>query len=182
MSKSLSSMLLLHMVLGVLISPAVFAQVEQNQINPSKNGSSIHIVSDQLTVDTQKMTAEFSGHVRAVREDMVMEADELTVFYDKKIVKADTEETDEQSLRKIIAKGSVRIRFDNRVAVADEAVYTAADRILTLTGKEVKISGEKDSIQGEKIIINRNDEKMTVIRSQFKQVEAVFTEGGNRIK
>lgn len=174
---------LVTILLGVFFCAAPIGRAGEAQVNMVKTErNSIHIVSDQLTVDTQNMSAEFNGQVRAVQADMIMESDQLTVFYDKEITNADQEGTDEQSIRKIIAKGSVRIQFDNRVAVADEAVYTAVDQILILTGKEVKISSEKDSIRGEKIIINRADGKMTVIRSQFKQVEATFTAGENGIK
>ncbi len=146
------------------------------------DSESIHIVSNTLTVDTQNMRAEFSGDVQATQGNMVIQSDQLTVYYDRNLTKEGSEGMDEQSVRKIIAVGGVRIHFDNRVAVADQAVYTANDRMFILTGKEVKISSEKDSIQGEKIIINRADGTMKVVRSEYKQVEAIFTGSQNGMK
>jgi hypothetical protein len=39
-----------------------------------------------------------------------------------------------QSLEKLVATGNVEIKFDNRLAVARQAVYITAQRMLILTG------------------------------------------------
>ncbi|MFZ5573381.1 MAG: LptA/OstA family protein [Thermodesulfobacteriota bacterium] len=142
----------------------------------------IHIRSNTLTIDTQNMTAEFNGDVKASQGDMVIQADRLTVHYEKNLAAEGTEGMQEQAVRKIIAIGGVRIHIDNRVAVADQAVYSANDSMFVLTGEQVEIRSGNDSIKGEKIMINRANGKMDVVGSEKAQAEATFGGGKNGMK
>jgi lipopolysaccharide export system protein LptA len=141
----------------------------------------IHILADTLLVDTDASVAEFSGNVRASQEKMVILSDRLKIFYKKGTVSDTGTPGNEQSVKKIVAAGNVRIEFDNRVAVAEQAVYTSIDRVLMLTGEQVKVTGDNNTIAGEKIIIHREDGRMTVESGPEKRVEAVLTPGKNGI-
>ncbi len=68
----------------------------------------------------------------------------------------------------------MKIRFDNRVAVTQQAVYITESRILILTGTGSKVTSGNNSISGSKITLYRVDGRITVESSSEKRVEAVF--------
>ncbi|MBF0398143.1 MAG: hypothetical protein HQK78_15295, partial [Desulfobacterales bacterium] len=125
----------------------------------------IHITADKLVTDTQSKIAEFIGHVKATQGSNVINSDRLKIYYKEK--KSDT---NEDSIKKIIAKGHVTIYFDDKIANSEEAEYTTEDRILLLKGPNSKVISGKNFISGDKIIFNRNDGKVFV----EKGVEALI--------
>lgn len=141
----------------------------------------VHILADNLLVDTETRSAEFSGNVRASQEGTVIQSARLKVYYEKGAVSDSSTPAGQQSVRKIVASGNVRIEFDNRVAVAEQAVYTSYDRVLTLSGKQVTVTSDNNTIAGEKIIIHRDDGRMIVEGGSKKRVEAVLTPGKNGV-
>jgi lipopolysaccharide export system protein LptA len=148
---------------------------------PVKSGedNKIYITADLLISDSNAQTAEFKGNVTAKQDNTIITADTLKVFYKNETLDEDQIKADEQAIQKIIASGKVYINFDNRVAEADQAVYTTNNRVLVLTGRDTKIVSEESSVSGEKITLHRNDGRVIVERGKNRQVEMVLTSDGN---
>ena len=149
--------------------------------SPGGNGA-IHITSDKLISDNKAGYAEFIGNVKAAQEETVISSDRLKIFYKKNIANKGPLSVSEESIHKIVAKGNVEIKFDNRVATAQQAVYNTETKVLVLSGNNSKIISEKDSISGEKITFYRIDGRINVESGNKKQVEAVFYSGQKDIK
>jgi len=142
----------------------------------------IHVVADVLTSDSEARFAEFVGNVRATQGNTVITSDRLKIFYSERMAESQNLSADEGGVKRIVATGNVRISFDNRVATAQEAVYTSESKILVLSGPQSKITSGTDSITGEKIIYNRSDGRVTVESGRNSRVEAVFHSGGGGIQ
>jgi lipopolysaccharide export system protein LptA len=141
----------------------------------------IHITSDQLNINDMTKEAEFRGNVLATQENTVIHSDTLQIFYKKDQPVLENVPNSAQSIQKIIATGNVKINFDNRLAEADQAIYTADSGILELTGDNCKVTSEKNMISGKKIIFHRNDGRIQVESGQDnkrKRVEAVISSDG----
>lgn len=156
--------------------PYGFAADEKTEPQNKEADTPIHIVSDSLFIDNNENSAEFKGNVQATQNDTVIYADVLQIFYTKEAVQDGALPDNEQSIQKMIATGNVKIHFDNRLAEADKAVYSARTRILELTGKLCKVTTEKNMITGEKIIFHRDDGRIFVESGkETKRVEAFIS-------
>ena len=144
--------------------------------SPGENAT-IHITSDKLISDNKAGYAEFIGNVKATQEDTVITSDRLKIFYKKNFANKGPLSVSEESIHKIVAKGNVEIKFDNRVATAQQAVYNTETMVLVLSGNNSKIISENDSISGEKITFYRTDGRINVESGNKKRVEAVFYSG-----
>ncbi|MEJ2656250.1 MAG: LptA/OstA family protein [Desulfobacterales bacterium] len=137
----------------------------------------IHITSDKMISDNKAGYAEFIGNVTATQKDTVITTDRLKVFFKRNLAKKGALSVDEESIHEIIAKGNVKIKFDNRVAVSQQAVYNTETMVLVLTGEDSRIISGKDSISGEKITFYRKNGRVNVESGSKKRVEAVFYSG-----
>ena len=156
-------------IAGFMVSSA-FAEGED-----LKENKKIHITSDRLVADNQAMFAEFIGNVVATRGTDVITADRLKIFYKKGVDKKEKPAAGEEMIKKIVANGNVVIKFDDKVAVAQQAVYTAETGIIVLTGPNSKVTSGNNFISGEKITMYRSDDRMIVEGGkEKKRVEAVF--------
>ena len=120
----------------------------------------IQITADRLISDSANNQAEFVGNVHAIQGQTRITADSLKIFFSKKSAGDDTGPA--QSLEKLVASGNVQIKFDNRLAVARQAVYITAERVLILTGPDATITSGENTISGEKITFYRTDGRFTV--------------------
>ncbi len=165
---SLFVLMTLVIIAGFMVS-FVFAEGED-----LKENKKIYITADKLTADSEVKCAEFIGNVRAVQEDTVITADRLKIFYKKVEDNNKNLTSDEGSIEKIISSGNVKINFDDKVAVAEHAVYTSETGVLVLTGPNSKVTSGTNFVSGEKITIYRAEDRMTVESGNEKRVEAVF--------
>ncbi len=156
-------------VVVTLIIP-VIAVSEEAPLDSNQEDQKIHIKSDRLILNSESKYAEFIGNTHTTQGDTVITADILKVFYNSGIESKNIAGTDEQSIKKIIAKGNVKIHFDERDAEADQAVYTTEDRVLVLSGDDAKISSGDDFFTGEKIILHRDDGRIIFESGKGKQV------------
>lgn len=165
----------------VLCTAVHFASAQDTQQNQKKidaeNNKLIHITSDKLISYNKDGYAEFIGNVTATQQNTVITADRLKVIFKKNIADKGPLAVNEGTIHEIIAKGNVKIKFDNRVAVTQQAVYNTATMVLVLTGEGSKITSGKDSISGEKITFYRADGRVNVESGNKKRVEAVFYSG-----
>ena len=102
------------------------------------------ITSDDLVMDMERKIATFTGHVKVVDPQGTMTADKMIVYL--------TQQGDNQNgVKRIESTGGVVIAQEGSKAIADEAVYTAADRTVVLTGA-AQVQTEQGIVTGEQVI------------------------------
>ncbi len=143
----------------------VFAET---QAKKTPENPDIHVMADKLVSDRNAQYAEFSGNVVATREDAKLTCANLKIFYKEKDAGGASSESG--AVDKMVATGSVKLIFEDKVAVAEKAVYTSVDDSIILTGGEPKVTGGNSYISGEKITLYRTAGKVLV----SNRVEAVF--------
>ena len=148
----------------------------EEQIPDAKEkAKGIRIVTDQAVVDSKAHYTEFTGNVRiTIDNDTQINADWLKINYNPSAGEDNNLNLSTTSFKEIIAKGNVKIIFDDKVAITEEALYIPDEETLTLRGEDSKISTDNDYIIGDKIILNRKDGTFKVESAGEKQVEAVF--------
>ena len=167
------------MLVAVLMNSFVYAEDKPNFTDTHKNNKNekIHITADKLISDHEAKYAEFIGNVRATQRDTVITADKLKIFLKRDMDNNKPPIAGEESIKKIVADGNVQIKFDNRVAVTQQAVYITETRVLVLSGADSKVISGNNSISGEKITIYRTDGRIQVEGDKGGRVEAVFYPG-----
>jgi len=162
----------------------VFAFADDPPTDPDSNDVSkkIRITSDSLVTGNDAKYAEFIGNVKATQGTDVITADRLRIFFQKTPQSNDNLIADQESIAKIVAIGNVTMHFDNKVAVAEQAVYITETRVLVLSGPNSKIVSGSDSVAGEKITIHRANGRINVESGSEKRVNAVFFSGGEGLK
>ena len=132
----------------------------------------IQITARRLVSNVSNKEAEFIGDVTARQGNTQITADSLKVFFG---ASSDAEnKTPTQSLEKLVASGNVEIKFDNRVAVAQQAVYITAQRLMVLSGPNAMVTDGENTISGETITFYRDDGRFTVEGGAGGRVKAVI--------
>ena len=170
------------MLVTVVMAFHVDAEDKQHTKNSEIEKDKIHITADTLISESETGVAEFIGNVRAIQERTVITSDSLKIYYKQDVKNKKNGPTGEASIEKIVASGNVKITFDNKVAVTQQAVYQTEARILILSGANSKVISGNDSISGEKITYYRNDERIKVESGPEQRVEAVFSSGGKGLQ
>ncbi|WP_319525129.1 lipopolysaccharide transport periplasmic protein LptA [uncultured Desulfosarcina sp.] len=158
---------------GLMASDRCIAAAEQPASEKAETQAKpIHITSQRLISDQSGNVAEFIGNVQAIQGDTTIQADSLKIFFSKK---SDGEGASAaQSLDRLVATGNVEIKFDNRLAVARQAVYITAQRVLTLHGPGARVTSGENTIAGETITFYREDGRFTVEGGTNGRVSAVI--------
>jgi lipopolysaccharide export system protein LptA len=174
----IASILVTALGLTIFLMTFAFADDQpQANLNLQSAGASnpkLHITSDSLISDNKTRYAEFIGNVKLTQGSTVIQADRLKIYFKDELDNPDNLASNEESIKKIIAKGDVTINFDNKVATGQQAVYITETKILVLTGENSKIISGTDSVTGEKITFYRTDGRISVEGNGKKKVEAVF--------
>ncbi len=142
-----------------------------------KQSEAIHITSDKMEVKDQKGTVIFSGNVVAKKGNLTIYSDILEVFYAKKAagkksVPAGRDTKEKRRLKKIVARGHLRIVQGKRRATAREAVYYKPQEKIVLI-KDARIWDGKNTIKGDKVTLFVNENRSVVESSGKDRVEAV---------
>jgi lipopolysaccharide export system protein LptA len=138
--------------------------------NPTS--SPILIEADRMESVQEKNAVMFSGHVEAKQDDLFIQADEMTVEYmksqpDRQAGDAGKKADDSipQQIRKLIAKGNVKVVQKDWVAVGDTMDFVASERKVILTGNAKAWQG-KNMVAGDTIILFLDEGKSVVERSK----------------
>ena len=106
-------------------------------------------------------------------------ADKLRIYYQGELLETEEKsDKDEGALKKIVATGHVKINSSQYTAESDMVEYDTASMTIVMTGEESKVVSGKNSISGSKIILYRKDNRVKVLGSKKKRVEATFYSGG----
>jgi len=172
-NPALLIILLFVMMSNPFIMPPL-ALCEDHPLETDDDLKGIQIFTDQAIVDSLAKYTEFTGNVKVMINDVEIRADWLKINYRAGIEEEMKLSASEKSIKNIIAKGNVKILFDDKVAITQEAVYIPDKNTLLLTGENSKVSSGNNYITGDKITLNRNDGTFKVERVGEKQVEAIF--------
>jgi LPS export ABC transporter protein LptC/lipopolysaccharide transport protein LptA len=107
--------------------------------------------SDKLDYDDTMGVAHYQGRVHAQKDDMVMEAPDVTVNFR------------DGSVTDLTATDGVKATRADQRGVGDKAVYDASTDVITLTGKNAQVrDNEHGLIQGARLIMKKKGEAVTV--------------------
>ncbi len=146
----------------MIASPLVFAAKGGAKPSPP-----INITSDKMEILDKEGTVHFIGNVKAVRGDLVINADDVTVYYSSQKVAGKTKKV----MKKIVAKGHVKVTKEDKVAIGDKAVYDRPREIITLSGNAQVWQG-KNRVSGAEILFFVNEDRSIVKRGAKQRVEA----------
>lgn len=141
----------------------------------------IQIEADHMLSTQKENTVFFSGKVVAKQQDLLIHADEMTVYYnDSKTPTTATpasKKTTPQSkdVQRIFAQGNVEITQLDWVATGNSADYYSDERKVILTGN-AKVWQNSNLVTGNTVVMYLDEGKSVVERSEEKgeRVKAFF--------
>lgn len=160
----------LLLTLTATFSLPLQAAETQNDTEKEAMASNLHVVSDEMIAEQGASMVEFIGNVRATREDSVLLAESVKIYFHN----SETREDGQNNVKQIVATGNVRYTAGERKAFADKAVYTADNEVLVLTGKSPKLLTGKSWVTGKKITLFRLEERVMVESDGKNRVQAFF--------
>jgi lipopolysaccharide export system protein LptA len=116
----------------------------------SGSDTPIQIEADRLEVRDAEKLAIYSGHVRVLQGETLLETPELHIFYKGE---ATTATVAGSSVSRIEAGPGVAVRSGDQTATADRAVFNMADNMVVLSGNVVVTKGE-NIVRGERLVVN----------------------------
>lgn len=136
--------------------------------SPLFGASPIDITSDSMVVERGQGLVTFKGNVVARKDDLLIKAEELRVFYGK-----------ERDIERIVALGKVRIEKGDTTAWSEKAEFFNKEDKLVLTGDPKVVEG-KNSVEGERITLFLKEGRSIVEGGEKRRVRAIFVprEGG----
>jgi lipopolysaccharide transport protein LptA len=161
---------------AAITATTVYAKDEKLNTRKKNRNKKIYISADKLVTDNNAKSAEFTGNVKATRGDTVITADRLKIFYitNKKM---EQRVAGEEAIQKIIATGTVTIRFGDVLATTRRAIYTKKTRTIVLTGANSWIGDGKNSVEGSTITLYMDDKRISASSGKSQRVKAVFQTG-----
>jgi lipopolysaccharide export system protein LptA len=164
-------LLLYTLCLTLCIATSAFGQENLNTTTP------IQIEADRMETSQEKNIVIFSGHVRANQNDLIINADAMTVRYSGTgIQPSSTTDVPAEGLSrqidKITAKGNVKIVQGDWVAIGDTMNFNSDKRMVILSGN-AKAQQDQNVVSGERITLYLDEGRSVVERS---------TQEGERVK
>lgn len=120
-------------------------------VNVSKD---VSISADELEANLRKDIVIFVGHVVVRQEDLTLNSDRITVFYQKASKK-------NSSITRIDASGSVKLTTKTETITATWGIYDFTDKIITLGGKVI-LKRSDGEIKGKRLIYNLETGLITI--------------------
>lgn len=132
--------------------------------------TSLEVISDKMVAQQDKSMVEFIGNARAIREDSIVLADSIKIFFHTDKTKTEGQ----NNVKEIVSTGNVEYTSGERKAFADKAVYTVETEILVLTGKSPRLVTGESHVTGKKITLFRKEDKVLVESDSNTRVQAIF--------
>lgn len=134
---------------------AIVNNVSAQQINSRMGGLAlsndqpIQIESDRLDIDDSSSSAIFSGNVKVVQGDTLLQSRKMTVFY----ASGGSVTSGATDIQKIAVSGKVFLKSDTQTATADNGIFNMKSQTLNLSGNVVMTEGE-NVFTGCKLTVN----------------------------
>ena len=106
----------------------------------------IDIAADRVEVREKQNEALFEGAVEVRQGDMTLEANSLTVFYNR-------DQQDRLTIERLDAEGNVVLRSASETASGAWGIYDVASRLITLGG-DVQMTRGESRIWGDRLELN----------------------------
>ena len=116
--------------------------------------------ADKFELFQTEQRAEFYGHVVVHREEMVLKADFMTVWYQ--------ETNGKNELKRVEAKGNVLIDTPENKGTSNLASYSANTEMLIMSG-EARMVNDRGVLEGEQIEYNTKTEDTRVLKGEENQ-------------
>jgi len=129
----------------------------------------VDISADELEANLRKDIVVFVGNVLIRQEDLTLNSDRVTVFYQN----VDGEKS---SISRIDASGSVKLTTKSESITATWGIYDFIEKIITLGGRVI-LKREDGEIKGTRLIYNLDSGLITIEGSPKNKgrVEGQFT-------
>ena len=124
----------------------------------SNRGTPVRIQAASLEVRDKDKKAVFSGNVQVVQGDTKLTSKTLTVFYEGDPANpgapvAQGKGEGQQQMRRMEAKGGVKVTQKDQIATGDTADYDVRANTITLNGNVVVTRGE-DVLRGSRLVVD----------------------------
>jgi len=117
-------------------------------------GQPVEITAEKLTADNKAHTAVFEGTVVARQGKVTLYADWMKVSY-----------SEAGDVRKIQARGNVKLIKEARRITSEEAVYYKEEQMIVFTGNPVATEGNS-TISGSRMVYYIGDDRSVVENSR----------------
>jgi len=124
----------------------------------------IDIASDTVEGNQKQNTVSFKGNVIAKQEDITIQTDLMTVFYDPETKK----------LKEIIAHGNVRVVQSDRRATSKKATFYQNENKVVLDGDVVIREGD-NVLRGERVTYFIDEERSVVEGAKGSRVTTTIS-------
>lgn len=145
--KTLSIVKTLFMAVILCLANAV-AQPATAQAPLADSDAPIDIAADSLEVRQEENVAIWTGAVKVVQGDMVLESDRLEVHYTNNTDSS----ADQSTINRINASGNVRVTSPDEVATGQTGFYDLAAKTVILVGDVVLVRGD-NTLRGERLVV-----------------------------
>ncbi len=132
----------------------------------SEEDTPIAIEADRMISQEQSNSVVFLGNVDARQGDVVIRAQEMTVYYNKKQDKQLSDDKDK--VKKIVCRKNVEISQGDWLGVGDRMDYLAGERKVVLTGNAKAWQG-RNMVSGKKIIYFLDEKRSVVEQDKNKK-------------
>ena len=161
-------------VIIMFLAPLVFADDQTKEKGKNQIDEQIQIVADKLVTNDAEKYAEFMGDVRASQGNLTITSEHLRIYYKDNLDNPQNQIGSRESIKRIVARGRVKISSDQYTAETEQAEYDLDTAILVLQGENSTITRGKNSITGSKITVHRKDGQIVVERGAEQRVKARF--------
>ncbi|MCX7661362.1 MAG: LPS export ABC transporter periplasmic protein LptC [Candidatus Omnitrophica bacterium] len=141
----------------ISLNEEIKVDIEQNRKNSSQKTSKIIITCDgPLEIDYDKNTALFKNNVKVKTQDNMIHSDEMEVYFESQEAKDQSSDAlhlgfQRAQIKKIIARGNVKIIHGENISYAQEVIYDTQERKIILKGSPQLIispEGKKNEASG----------------------------------
>jgi len=166
-------------MLFFLLLPPCLAMAAPEPAPQTSGKQPIHIEADRMVSMKNDNAVLFSGNVDARQGELVIRSAEMTVYYLSDEEKAKLPPSEGRNMKKLLAKGNVKIQNEGWTATSDNMEYFEAERKVVLTGN-TKVWQDNNLVTGDSAVLYLDEGKSIVERSQKKgeRVKAFFYPGG----
>jgi lipopolysaccharide export system protein LptA len=158
----------------MLLSYGGFAEESPPKKGTHQTAEQIQIVADKLTTNNTEKFAEFVGDVRASQGNLVITSERLRIYYRDDTDRNKDQTASQESIKRIVASGNVKISSEKYKAQTDQAEYDLDTQVFVLIGENSTVTSGKNILTGSKITVYRKTGQIKVESSPQKRVRAVF--------